>query len=198
MSKILSYLQKNKLNSKGFTLIELMIVVAIIGILSAIAIPNYQRYQARSRQTEARLNLSGLYTAEQTYVVDSSTFGACINAIGFSISSGPRFYTTGFSDAIAGGATCGPAGGAACTDIYDGSGTGVAVNTCVAGVDVSHFAASTGVGAAATTEADLGATALSNTAFTAQSVGRILSGGGPNDAWTINETKTLSNTVSGI
>jgi type IV pilus assembly protein PilA len=48
---------------KGFTLIELMIVVAIIGILAAIAIPAYQSYTAKSQATEAITLLGGLKTA---------------------------------------------------------------------------------------------------------------------------------------
>lgn len=50
---------------KGFTLIELMIVVAIIGILAAIAIPQYQNYIARSQVTEAFTLMNGAKTAIQ-------------------------------------------------------------------------------------------------------------------------------------
>src|SRR4051794_18486634 len=50
----------------GFTLIELMIVVAIIGILAAIAIPNFVRFQARARQSEANTNLKSLFTGLRT------------------------------------------------------------------------------------------------------------------------------------
>jgi type IV pilus assembly protein PilA len=69
---------------KGFTLIELMIVVAIIGILAAIAIPNFLRYQAKSRQAEARTNLGGVFVAETSYYGETSTFGN-FNQIGFSL-----------------------------------------------------------------------------------------------------------------
>jgi type IV pilus assembly protein PilA len=51
--------------SKGFTLIELMIVVAIIGILAAIAIPNFMKYQLRSKFSEASSNIEGLRKAEE-------------------------------------------------------------------------------------------------------------------------------------
>jgi type IV pilus assembly protein PilA len=63
-------------NQKGFTLIELMIVVAIIGILAAIAIPNFMRYQARARQSEARINLGGIGTSAEAWRADSSTYVA--------------------------------------------------------------------------------------------------------------------------
>jgi prepilin-type N-terminal cleavage/methylation domain-containing protein len=51
---------------RGFTLIELMIVVAIIGVLASIAIPSFVRFQARARQAEVSTNLKSLYTSMRT------------------------------------------------------------------------------------------------------------------------------------
>lgn len=61
-------MRKNKYpKQKGFTLIELMIVVVIISILAAMAIPRFMRASVRSKQSEAKLNLKQIYTMENSY-----------------------------------------------------------------------------------------------------------------------------------
>lgn len=60
---------------KGFTLIELMIVVAIIGILAAVAIPAYQDYTARAQATEAFVLLDGLKTPVTEAIADQGVAG---------------------------------------------------------------------------------------------------------------------------
>ena len=62
----------------GFTLIELMIVVAIIGILAAIAIPNFLRFQLKAKSSEGKTNLAAIRTAEQSFY---SEFGRYQSAL---------------------------------------------------------------------------------------------------------------------
>ncbi|MFC5078712.1 Fimbrial protein precursor [Vibrio thalassae] len=80
-----------KINQKGFTLIELMIVVAVIGVLAAVALPQYQKYVGKSEAASALATLSGLrtnieaYTLEQGSFPDTKTTPDLKNRLGFPI-----------------------------------------------------------------------------------------------------------------
>jgi type IV pilus assembly protein PilA len=87
---------------KGFTLIELMIVVAIIGILAAIAIPNFLAYQARAKQSEAKTNLGGIYTSQVGYFGEFNDFTANFGTLGYTIAGSTARYNYSL-----GGATLG-------------------------------------------------------------------------------------------
>ncbi|MDX1411394.1 MAG: prepilin-type N-terminal cleavage/methylation domain-containing protein, partial [Nitrospirales bacterium] len=70
---------------KGFSLTELMIVVAIIGILATIAIPSFMSYQAKTKQVEAKNNLVAIHTGEVAYFAENNGYVDDFNAIGFGI-----------------------------------------------------------------------------------------------------------------
>ena len=74
----------------GFTLIELMIVVAIIGIMASVAMPEFTKFQLRARRSEAYLGLAAVYTAETAFFHEFGRYGVSFDEIGFSINGGTQ------------------------------------------------------------------------------------------------------------
>lgn len=80
---------------KGFTLIELMIVVAIIAFLAMVSIPSFKRFLAKAKRTEAYMNLNALATAEKIYWAEHGTYSTDLQALGWK-PEGQIQYTYGF------------------------------------------------------------------------------------------------------
>jgi type IV pilus assembly protein PilA len=74
-------LSKMTKKNEGFTLIELMIVIAIIGILAAIAIPQFSAYRVRSYNSAAKADLRNMATAQEAYFVDNNTYAGDVALI---------------------------------------------------------------------------------------------------------------------
>ncbi len=83
---------------KGFTLIELMIVIAIIAFLAMVSIPSFKRFLAKAKRTEAYMNLNALATAEKIYWAEHGTYSTDLQAIGWK-PEGQTQYTYGFAGA---------------------------------------------------------------------------------------------------
>lgn len=180
-------------DSSGFTLVELMIVVAIIGILAAVAIPNYQKYQARARQSEAKIKLAAIYSAETSYASEKGSYSGCLQDIGYQPDGSTHYYTSGFSlgNSTPAAGTCGPSGDSPCRQFNwpptGGAGTQcteTAPNIIVGGVSYAANSKVAAAIAAAPTAANQaaqldqilpGGTEMRASSFVAAAVGNISS-----------------------
>lgn len=185
--------------NKGFSLVELMVVVAIIGILSAVAVPSVNKYMAKARQTEAKANLSMYYGANKVFFTEYGIFDTNFATIGFKPEGRMRYNV---------GHTVNGADGATLTSFGYTAGIGPGIdnintrthckNNLGVGGKANNACRSTPEAAASPAVAGGCAPAINRTAsFTACAAGRITNRAGLFDSWEINQEKTLRNRIDG-
>jgi type IV pilus assembly protein PilA len=172
-------------NAAGFSLVELMVVVAIIGILATIAVPQINSFMARARQSEAKSNLSTLYSTQKGFFAEYSTHYAGLRTIGFSPEGNLR-YRIGFESLHAVTAAILQDGHGFPGDPHEETNS---EDVCAATGACQELADAQG--------GDISDSDLAVLTFTAvASSGNI--GYNVEDRWTINENKVLLNPENGI
>lgn len=85
-------------NQKGFSLVELMVVVAIIGILAVIGIPQYQKFMSKARQAEAKTHLNAIFQGEASFFTEYNNYTVSMKSIGAAATGNNLRYNAGASN----------------------------------------------------------------------------------------------------
>jgi type IV pilus assembly protein PilE len=93
-------------NSRGFSLIELMIVVLVVAVLAAIAVPSYRQYVLRSHRTEAKAALLNVAAAQEKFYLQNNTYTTALTAappagLGIAATTRNGYYNIAIGDADA-------------------------------------------------------------------------------------------------
>jgi type IV pilus assembly protein PilA len=215
MKKLKKLLKKQLSKQSGFTLVELMIVVAIIGVLSAVAIPNFKKYQAKAKTSEAKVQLAAAYTAEQAFYGDFGIYHNCLSYMGFDPGNEmmSRYYAIGINDTSSIDSTAwvtAQNSGISAADCGQSNAAATHTAASAAAGNITAWAAGKTVGStAALTAVDAGYTAIGSQATDAQtfiigaegiiSTDKTTGGSSSGNAsvFQINEVKVMTNTRSG-
>lgn len=180
----------------GFSLVELMIVVAIIGVLATIGIPTFRTMVQKAKKSEAKVALGALYTSEVAFFSEYGVYGNLLDKIGFELDgvAGTRTYQTGFQ-----GADC----SAVTAKVPAAAGAGSSLNVAFPSyyTGSTFFLASkatptTASGNPCFVAADVQTNGQSFIATSAASISNKT--GALSDVWTINENRVLANAQDGI
>lgn len=186
---------RRKLNQYGFSLIEIMVAVGIVGLLTTIAIPQYQKYQRKSLQNEAKVLVSNIYTIERVFSLNWGYGSPNLQQLGF-VARGALAYNAGFKNDKASGCNTNKITRPTCSPGYQGP-----VATATGTIDIHAICTGTPCSHHHSNPEDIPNSAeVKNTyrrvQFTIGANRRF--GNGKQDIWTIDNNKRLKNVQSGI